>query len=166
MATKTVRSRDKFLEALDSGYGALMSIIEATEARGDRVSRTLLAEARKAEKELLALTRGWVDSPASVFDNLDAMIDAQARAQRRTLALAREALDGAGAYRAEVRAALRQMMKANRAAGDVTLGALREVTARTAEQANRLPRLRPVRRRAVRPARVPVSAGEAHKLAG
>jgi hypothetical protein len=158
MATKKVRSRDKFLEELDSGYGALMSVIEATEARGDRVSRKLLAEARKAEKELLALTKGWVDAPGNLFENLEAMIDAQARAQKRTLALARETLDGAGAYRSEVRAALRQMIKANRAAGDVTLGALREVTVR---QADRLPQLRRIRPRTVAPVQVPVSAAEA-----
>jgi hypothetical protein len=91
-------------------------------------------------------------------ENLEAMIDAQARAQKRTLVLARETIDGAGAYRTEVRAALRQMIKANRAAGDVTLGALREVTVR---QADRLPQLRRIRPRAVAPVQVPVSAAEA-----
>jgi hypothetical protein len=167
MTAKVVRSRDKFLEAIDASYGALITAIEATEARGDRVSKTLLAEARKGEKELSALARSWVDAPASVYENLEAMIDAQARAQRRALELARESVNGAGAYRSEVRDALRQMIKANRAAGDVILEALREATSRAAQQAERLPRPRRLRPHAVRPSRVPVAAsGVPRKLTG
>lgn len=167
MTTKVVRPRDKFLEAIDASYDALITAIEATEARGDRVSKTLLAEARKGEKELSALARGWADAPTSVYENLEAMIDAQARAQRRALELTRESLKGAGAYRSAVQDALRQMIKANRAAGEAIIEALREATSQAAQQAERLPRPRQLRPRTVRLSRVPVAAGEGpRKLAG
>jgi len=165
MTTKVVRRRDKFLEAIDASYGALITAIEATEARGDRVSKTLLAEARKGEKEFSALVRGWVDAPANVYDNVEAMIDAQARAQRHALALARESLEGAGAYRSAVQGALRKMIKANRAAGEVILEALKEATSRAAQQAERLPRPRRMRPHVVRPSRIPVAAGKVSRKA-
>jgi hypothetical protein len=167
MSTEVVRPRDKFLEAMDASYGALMTALEAAEARGHRVSKTMLAEARKGEKELLALTRGWVDAPTSVYENVEAMIEMQARAQRRALELARESLHGAGEYRSEVQDALRQVIKANRTAGEAVIEALREATSRAARRAERLPRPRRLRPQAVRPARVPVAEAEvAGKLAG
>jgi hypothetical protein len=79
------KTRDKFFDAINEAYEALMVGIEATEQRGHKVSGTLLAEARKGERELATLARTWVDSPRSVYENLEAMIDVQTRAQRRAL---------------------------------------------------------------------------------
>jgi hypothetical protein len=162
-----VPRQNKFLEAIDASYGALVTAIEATEARGDGVSKILLAEARKGEKEFSALVRGWVDAPTNVYENLEAMVDAQARVQRRALALARESLEGAGAYQLEVRGALRQMIKANRAAGEMILEALAVTASRAVKNAERLPRPRRMRSHTVRPSRVPVATAEVpQKLAG
>jgi hypothetical protein len=95
------------------------------------------------------------------------MVEAQARVQRHALALARESLEGVGAYRSEVRGALRQMIKANRAAGEMILEALAVTASRAAKSAERLPRPRRMRSHTVRPSRVPVATAEApRKLAG
>ena len=167
MANKTVRTRDKFLDAMDETYDALITGIEATEARGDKVSKTLLAEARKGEKEASKLARSWVDSPVSLFENLEAMIDAQARAQTRALELARDALKGAGEYRGEVQEALRRMIRANRTIAEAMVEVARTGSSRAARRVERLPRPRMARPRAVRPSRIPVAEGEtAQRKAG
>jgi hypothetical protein len=133
MATK-MRVRDRFLDAVDEMYGALLTALEATEARGHKVSQTAFEEARKGEKELVALTRTWADSPTSLFENLTAMVGVQARAQQRALELAREALSGAGEYRTEVQDALSRVIKANRKASDATVEAARETVSHAVER--------------------------------
>jgi hypothetical protein len=136
MATKA-RIRDRFLDAVDETYSALLTALEATEKRGHKVSAKTLEEARKGEKELVILARQWADSPTSVYENLTAMIDAQFRAQQRVLELAREALSGAGEYRTEVQEALRQVIKANRKASDATVEAARETVSHAVERVRR-----------------------------
>jgi hypothetical protein len=118
-------NRQKFFEAIDECYEALFSAIGATEDRGHRVSTTLLEETRKGEREVTALAQKWVDSPGSVYDNLGAMVDAQLRAQHRALELAREALGGAGDYGKEMQDALTRLIRANRAAAEATVEAVR-----------------------------------------
>jgi hypothetical protein len=133
MATAT-RTRDRFLDAVDETYGALLTALEATEQRGHKVSARALEEARKGEKEIVALARRWADSPTNVYENLTAMIDVQFRAQQRVLELAHDALSGAAEYRTEVQEALRQVIKANRKAGDATAEAARETVSHAVEQ--------------------------------
>jgi len=167
MANTTVPARDKFFDALDEAYDALITAIEATEAQGDKVSKTLLAEARKAEKEASKLARSWVDSPTSLYENLEAMIDAQARAQTRMLELARDSLKGAGAYRGQVQEALQRMIRANRNIAEAMVEVARTGLSRAARRVERLPRPRRARPRAVRPSRIPVTEGEtAQRKAG
>jgi hypothetical protein len=155
-------TRDKFFDAVNEAYDGWFSAIEAGQARGRNVSRTLLDEARKGERELVALARKWVDAPTNFFENFEAVLDAQARAQRRALDLARDSLSDAGEYGREVQEALRRVIKANGAAGEATVEAVRNA------YSSAMDRLRgteegaePSRRRPARPTRVPVVAGEA-----
>jgi len=127
-------TRDKFFAAIDDSYDGALSAIEAAEARRHKASRTLLDEVQKGEKELVALARKWAESPTSFFDNFAAALDAQARAQRRALELARDSLAGAAEYRQEVRDALRRVLKANRAAGDAAVEGIRETYSRLRER--------------------------------
>jgi hypothetical protein len=121
-------TRDKFLDAVNESYSALLSVIDATEMRGHKVSRTVIAEARKGEREVADLTRKLVDEPASFFDNMEAVIEAQANAQRRALELARESLGGAEEYRHDVRQALARVIAANREATQAMAVAMRQAT--------------------------------------
>jgi|SRR3990172_7023567 len=146
--------RDKFFDAINETYDALLSAIDASETRGHRVSRTVLEEARKGEKELMGLARKWVDEPTGYFENLEAAVDAQARAQQRALELARDLLGGAGEYRREVQDALRRLIKANATATEATVEALRVTYTRAME------RVRGTEEAAARgPRRVHVAAG-------
>jgi hypothetical protein len=163
MTTNGTTTRDKFFDAINEAYDALITGIEATEQRGHKASGTLLGEARKAERELATLARTWVDSPRSVYENMEAMIDAQTRAQRRALELARDSLGGAGTYRKEVQESLRRMIRANRAVAEVMLEVARAGTSRAAKQVERLPRPRRVPSRAARPTRIPVTGGHVER---
>src|SRR3990170_1817857 len=103
MTTDT--ARDKFFDAINESYDALVSAVEAAEARGHNVSQVVLQEARKGERE--------------------------------------------------VQEALERVIKANRAATDATVDALRNAFSRlrgAEEQAE------PGRRRPTRLTNVPVAA--------
>ena len=155
-------TRDRFFDAINESYDALLTGIQATEARGEKVSRTLLEEARKGQQELVALARKWVDTPTSFFENIETALDAQARLQRRALELARYALSGAGEYRVEVREALGRIIKANRAATEATAEAVRDGYGRAVGRIRRTDgEGASVRNRLAEPSRVPVASGEA-----
>ena len=113
-------NRDKFFDALNESYDALLTAVEAAEARGHKLSNAVIDEAREGEKEVVALARKWADAPTNVFENLEAMVEAQGRAQQRGLEFARDALGGAGEFGADVQEALRRVIKANAKAGEAT----------------------------------------------
>ncbi|MEX1252843.1 MAG: hypothetical protein WEE64_00740 [Dehalococcoidia bacterium] len=139
MASKTEAARDKFFDAINETYDAFISGIEAAEERGHRVSQRLLNEARKSEEEVSTLGRTWANAPTRVHENLAAMIDAQARSQRRALEMARDSLKGTEAYRDEVREALRRVIRANRTGTDAMVDVARAATSRAAKEVDRLP---------------------------
>ncbi len=114
------RTRDKFVDAVNESYDALLIAIEAAEARGHKVSNAVIEEARQGEKDFVALDQKWTDAPTNVFENLEAMLDVQGRAQQRRLEFARDALGGAGEFRADVRDALSRVVKANANAREAT----------------------------------------------
>jgi hypothetical protein len=153
MTTDT--AREKFFDAINESYDALVSAVEAAEARGHNVSQVVLQEARKGEREVVELARKWTGAPTSFFDTFATVVEVQARAERRALELARDALSGANEYRAEVQEALERVIKANRTATEATVDALRNAFSRlrgAEEQAE------PGRRRPTRLTNVPVAA--------
>lgn len=151
MATTT---RDKVFDAISGGYDGVISVLEATEARTHALSEVALAEARSAQKEAIAVVRKWVDAPANLYENVEAVIDAQAHAQHRVLELARDGVGGAREYGADMRDAVRRIIRANRDAS--------EATVMTARKAYRLVRREGdnAARTQAKPTRVPVKAAE------
>jgi hypothetical protein len=147
--------RDRLLDAINEGYGALLSAVEDTEGRGHKVSRTVLAEARKGEHEAAELARKWIGSPTSFFDNFEAAVEVEARAQRRALELGRDTLGGAADYGGELLRALNRFARAYRQAGGVAAELTRDayagLTVRVRDRVREGPRLisvLPARRRA------------------
>ncbi len=120
-------TRDKFFDALNESYDALLTAVEAAEARGHKFSNAIIDEARQGETEVVALARTWSDAPGNVFENLKAMVEVQGRAQRRGLELARDALGGAGEFGNDVQEALRRVIKANARAGEATAEVAQDV---------------------------------------
>jgi hypothetical protein len=117
---------DKFLDALDQGFDAAFSALEATEARIDKVTRVALRETRSAEQEALAFTRRVLQAPANIVDHLFELVALQGRAQHRTIELTRELFAGAGEYGSELQASLVRLLEANQTLGEATLEGLRE----------------------------------------
>ena len=146
--------RDRLLDGISGGYGALLSALEDTEGRGHRVSRSALAEARKGEHEVVELARKWIGSPTSFFDNFEAAVDVEARAQRRALELGRDSLQGVADYGGELQRALNRFVRAYRQAADAVADSARDVYPRLTErvrgrarQGPRLIAVHPARRR-------------------
>ncbi len=143
MATK---ARKRIFDAINDSYGAALSTLDATEMRGHHATQALLREARKGEKELAALAEQWLDSPTNFFHNISALLGLQGRAEQRVLELGRDAFVGTRQYWQDVQQAMEHAIKANRAATDATVEALRATSRRAVR------RLRPVEA-AVRPRR-------------
>src|SRR3990170_1811218 len=148
-------SRDKFFSAVNESYDALLSAVEATNARGYRASRTVLKEARKGERELVGLARKWTGAPTKFFDLFEAVLDVQARGQQRTLELTRDVVGGVRESGREVREATRGVVEGNRAAGEAVVEGLRGAYSRTVERFRGAEEAEPV---AARPAVVRASA--------
>ena len=148
-------TRDKFLDAIGDSYSALLSVMEASEGRRHKVSGAVLAEARKGEREALALARKWVDTPTSLFENLEAAVAVQAAAERRALELARDSLTGGEAYRREVQQVLGRVAESNRASAAVLRQTLR------AARIGAVERVRATRAGGRAPARPPSSRARA-----
>jgi len=142
---KTPRTgRDRLLDAISEGYGALVAAAEDTETRRHKVSRTVLAEARKGEHEAAELVRKWIGSPTSFFDNFEAAVEVEARAQRRALELGRDTLRGAVDYGGELRRAVKRFGRAYRQAGDVAADSTRNAYTRVTERVRERVRERPL----------------------
>lgn len=152
-------TRDKFFDALNESYDALLTAVEAAEARGHKLSNAVIDEARKGEKEVVALARKWADAPANVFENLEAMVETQARAQQRGLELARDALGGAGEFGNDVREALRRVIEANAKAGEATAEAAQEVVHKAYTRVRRGEDTAPSEPKHSKTTKAPVAAG-------
>jgi hypothetical protein len=157
---------DRLIDATSESFDALISWVEAAQHRAYRVSQALLKEAREADKDRSALARAWIASPARVHENLESMIDAQARAQRRALDFARDSLNSASEHGEEIRDALRRITRANRSAAEAILEAGRTGVSSAVRQVDRAPRPWATRRLpAARPMRVPVIEDETARRA-
>ncbi len=116
---------DRFFGALNEAYDAMLHAIDSGNQRGYHVSKTILRQARRGERELVALAKKWVEEPTDLLGFYEDLLDAQLRAQTRALELTREWLAEAGDTREEVREALRRLIEANREAGKAAVEAAR-----------------------------------------
>jgi hypothetical protein len=121
---------DRFFGALNEAYDTMLHAIDRGNQRGYRVSKTILRQARRGERELVALARKWVEEPTDLLGFYEDLLDAQLRAQTRALELAREWLADAGDTREEVQEALRRLIEANRQAGEAAVEAARSAFGR------------------------------------
>jgi hypothetical protein len=89
-------SEEKFFDALNDSYDALLGAIEAGRERGYKVSKDFIEEARKAQREAMDLGKKLVEAPTDVAGFYGAVVEATSKAQSRTLELAREWLGELG----------------------------------------------------------------------
>jgi cellobiose-specific phosphotransferase system component IIA len=129
-------AEEKFFDALNESYDALLGAIEAGSERGYRVSKEFIQEARKAQREAVELGKKLVEAPTDLAGFYGALVEATSKAQSRTLDLAREWLGDLGESGKEARDAIQQVMKANQAAARAAVEATRSGLSRAREAAS------------------------------
>jgi hypothetical protein len=128
-------AEEKFFDALNESYDALLGAIEGGSERGYRVSKEFIEEARKAQRDAVELGKKLVGAPTDVAGFYGALVEASSKAQSRTVELAREWLGELGESGKEARDAIQKVMKANEAAARAAVDAARSGFARAREAA-------------------------------
>lgn len=135
-------SQEKFFDALNESYEAIMEAIKAGNERGYRFSKTLIEETEKGQEEVLELAKKWAEAPTDLASFYGALVEATSKAQGRSLELAREWLGELSGSRTETRDAIQHMVSANQAAAQAAVEAARSLFTSATEAA------RPAARRA------------------
>ena len=139
-------SQEKFFDALNDSYDAIIGAIKTGNERGYRFSKTLIEEAEKGQREVLELAKKWAGAPTDAPGFLGSVVEAMAKAQSRGLVLARDWVAEASESRTEARDAIQRIVSANQAAAQAAVEAARSVVTSATEAA------RPAARRARREA--------------
>ena len=115
-------AEEKFFNALNDSYDALLEAIRAGTERGYRVSKEFIEQAQKAQREAVELGKKVVEAPTDLAGFYGVLVEATSKAQSRALELAREWLGELGDSGKEARDAIQQVMKANQAAAREAAG--------------------------------------------
>jgi methyl-accepting chemotaxis protein len=121
---------DKFFDAVTEAYDALLDAARAANDRGYRVSRKLIDEIERGQKDAIDLTRRLAIAPRDVSGATTAAIRTVTDAQGRVLDLARQILDELTDSQRETRDTFRKVIEANRGAGQAAIEATRDAVGR------------------------------------
>src|SRR5712691_1085216 len=124
---KTTDTVDRFFNAVNEAYDALLDAAKSANDRGYRVSRQLLDELERGQREAIELTRKVASTPRDVSGLYSATVRSVTDAQGRALDLTRQLLDEVSDGQREGRDVFRRVIEANRTAGQVAVEATREV---------------------------------------
>jgi len=121
---------DKFFNAVNEAYDALLDAAKSANDRGYRVSRQLIDEVERGQREAIDLTRKVASSPRDVSGFYTAAVRSVTDAQGRVLDLTRQLLDELSDSQREGREVVRRVIEANRSAGQVAVEATRDAVGR------------------------------------
>ena len=107
---------DKFFNAVTDAYDALLDAARSANDRGYRVSRKLIDEIERGQKDALDLTRRVALAPRDVAGFTTSAIRNVTDAQGRVLDLTRQLLDEVTDGQRETRDTFRRVIEANRGA--------------------------------------------------
>lgn len=130
--TETV---DKFFNAVNEAYDALLDAAKSANDRGYRVSRQLIDELERGQREAMDLTRRLASTPRDVSGFYSAAVRSVTDAQGRALDLTRQLLDEVSDSQREGRDVVRRVIEANRGAGQAAVAATRDAVTRVGERA-------------------------------
>ncbi len=128
-------SIDKFFHAVDEAYDVMLDTIRAGAERGYRVSKGLIDQAEKGQRETLNLAHTIAKSPADLSKASSAVVETLTKTQGHVLQISREWLDEALDSQQEGREVLRRWIDANRQAGEAVVEASRELFGKAQESA-------------------------------
>lgn len=123
---------DKFFDAVNDVYDTLLDAVKSANDRGYRISRKLIDEVERGQRDTLDLTRQAASSPRDVSGFYSAAVRNVTDAQGRALELTRQFLDEVTDGGREARDTVRKVIEANRDAGQAAIGATRDVVQKTA----------------------------------
>ena len=121
---------DKFFGAVNESYDALLDALRSANDRGYRVSRKLIDEAERGQREALELARRVATSPRDVAGFYASSVRALTDTQGRALDLTRQLIDEVSEGQREGRDVIRRVIEANRDAGQAAIEATREAAGR------------------------------------
>jgi hypothetical protein len=121
--TETV---DKFFNAVNEVYDALLDAAKAANDRGYRVSRQVIDEVERGQREAIDLTRKVASTPSDLSGFYSAAVRSVTDAQGRILDLTRQLLDELSDSQREGREVVRRVIEANRSAGQAAVEATRD----------------------------------------
>jgi hypothetical protein len=128
-------SIDKFFNAVDDAYDVILDTIKAGADRGHRVSKGLIEQAEKGQRQALELAHTVASSPTDLGKASGAVVETLTKTQGRVLETSRQWLDEALDSQQEGRDALGRWIDANRQAGEAVIGASRDLAGRAQERA-------------------------------
>jgi hypothetical protein len=128
-------SIDKFFNAVDDAYDVILDTVKAGADRGYRVSKGLIEQAEKGQREAVELAHSVVKSPTDIGQTTGAVVETFTKTQGRVLETSRQWLDEALDTQQEGREALRRWIDANREAGEAVIEASRGLFGRAQERA-------------------------------
>jgi hypothetical protein len=128
-------SIDKFFDAIDDAYDVVLDTIKAGADRGYRVSKGLIEQAEKGQRQALDLAHTVAKSPTDLGKASGAVVETLTKTQGRVLETSRQWLDEALDTQQEGREALRRWIDANRQAGEAVIEASRDLAGRAQERA-------------------------------
>lgn len=123
---------DKFFEAINDSYDALLDAVKSANDRGYRVSRRLIDEVERGQRDAVELTQRLASAPRDVSGFYTAAVRNVTDVQSRTLDLTRQWLDEVADSGREVRDTVRKVVEANRDAGQAAISATRDAVQKTA----------------------------------
>jgi hypothetical protein len=126
-------SVDKFFNAVNDAYDALLDAAKSANERGYRVSRRVIDEIERGQREAVDMTRRAAVAPRDVAGFYSSAVRSLTDAQGRVLDLARQLLDEATDSGRESRDTMRKMIEANRQAGQAAIEATRDSFTRAGE---------------------------------
>ncbi len=121
---------DKFFEAVNDAYETLLDAMKSGSDRGYRVSKRLIEEAERSQREAIELTHRLAKSPRDVTGFYGATVRSLTDAQGRVLELTRALIDEVVETQQEARESLQRVIEANRTAGQAAIEGAREVVGR------------------------------------
>jgi hypothetical protein len=121
--------REKFFDALDESFNAILDAIRAGNERGYRFSKRLTNEVEQAQLELSHLGRRFARDPRDLQSLYQSSVELARRAVTTSATLSREWMAGAQEAGRDARQTVVKVVQANRAASQA-LGASLQAAAR------------------------------------
>src|SRR3990172_893396 len=121
---------DRFFGAVNEAYDALLDAVKSANDRGYRISRHLIDEVERGQRDAIDLTRRLALAPRDVPGFYSSAVRSVTDSQGRVLELTRQLIDEFTDSQRDARDTLRRVIEANRGAGQAAIEATRDAVTR------------------------------------